>query len=209
MIYRDYTAIEAVNNGTDIPDAFYHKTRLIGTRKYVATDGWRGYNTITAQPGWKHAGEGTNCGGWDDTPAGTNETEVERDIKALEAKHGDVWVIWTPTSNVFTTGYDALVRDATTEPAKAEQGKTIAHKTKRFELPGGGWRVQYHATDVVTFNPDKQPHYTLNTGGWNTMTTAKRMTEALPGGWYVYRKNWVMYVHTPDGDLELKDGMEV
>ena len=41
------------------------------------------------------------------------------------------------------------------------------------------------------------------------MTTSKRMTDALPSGFYVYRKNWVMYVHTPDGDLELKDGLEV
>lgn len=207
MIYHDTTAIAAVNEGRDIPDGFYAKSTLMAKRKYVATDGWRGYNTITAQPGFKHVGEGTNCGGWDDTPAGTNETEVERDIKALEAIHGDIWIIWTPTSNVFASGYDALARDPDAKPIR---GKTIGHKTKRFDEPDGSFRVQYHATDVVTYDAAKNT-YTLNTGGWNTMTTSKRMTDALPAGWYVYRRNWIMFVHYGDErpDEEIKDGMEV
>jgi hypothetical protein len=145
-------------------------------------------------------------GDWDDAPSGNSSSDVEAKIKALEAEHGDVYVIFAPTSNVFSTSYAVIVKDKDVAPLK---GKTIAHKTKRYELPGGGWRVQYHATDVVTYNPDKQPHYTLNTGGWATMTTSKRMSEALPAGYYTYRKNWIMYVHTPAGDLELKDGMEV
>lgn len=121
MIYHDTTAIDAVNTGTDVPDAFYAKSTLIGTRKYIATSEWRGYNTVIPQLGFRHAGEGTNCGGWDDTPSGTNESEVERDINALEAIHGDVWVIWTPTSNVFATSYDVLIRDSESKPGTPEQ----------------------------------------------------------------------------------------
>lgn len=206
MIYHDNTAIDAVNDGRDMPDAFYHKSTLIGIRKYVATDGWRGYNTIVPESGFKHVGEGTNCGDWDDTPAGTNETEVERDIKALEAIHGDVWIIWTTTSNVFATGYDAIVRDPDVKPLR---GKTIGHKTKRFESDNGDWRVQYHATNVISYKA-ATGKYTLDTGGWNTMTTSKRMTDALPDGCYVYRRNWILYVHiSGQDDTEITDGMEV
>ena len=207
MINYNDTAIAAVNDGREIPDGFYNKSVLMAKRKYIATDGWRGYNTVTPEQGFIKVGEGTNCGGWDDTPAGTGEDEVLAELKGLEAKHGDIWVIWTPTSNVFATGWDAVARDPSAKPLK---GKTIAVKTKRYELPNGGWRIQYHATDVVTYNPDKQPHYTLNSGGWATMTTAKRMNAALPASYSVNRKNWVLYVTVGNNaPVELIDGMVV
>ncbi len=206
MIYQNTTAIDAVNEGRDIPDAFYHKTTLIGTRKYVSTDGWRGYNTIIPEQGYKEITADWVTGDWDDAPSGNSSSEVEAKIKALEAEHGDIWVIFTPTSNVFSTAYDVLVRDADAKPLK---GKTIAHKTKLY-TDGDDWRVKYHATDVVSYDAGRNV-YTLNTGGWNTMTTSKRMSEALPAGWYVYRKNWVMFVHFADdrADAEIVDGMEV
>jgi hypothetical protein len=206
MIYYDTTAIEAVNRGQDTPDAFYRGRTLIATSKWVATDGWRGYTKIVPEQGYKEIEADWVTGDWDDAPSGNSSSEVEAKIKALEAEHGDVYVIYAPTSNVFSTAYSVLVKEKDVAPLK---GKTIALKTKRYELPGGGWRVQYHATDVVTYNAETDK-YTLNTGGWATMTTAKRMNDALPAGWHVYRKNWVMYVHVPgQDDREIKDGMEV
>jgi hypothetical protein len=53
MIYYDTTAIDAVNNGTDTPDAFYHKSTLIAVSEYVHTDGWRGYTKIKPVQGYK------------------------------------------------------------------------------------------------------------------------------------------------------------
>jgi hypothetical protein len=206
MIHYDNTAIDAVNEGRDTPDAFYHKSTLIATSEYVHTDGWRGYTKIKPVQGFKEVEADWVTGDWDDAPEGNSSSEVEAKIKELEKQYGDIFVIFAPTSNVFSTSYAVIVRDPDAVPLK---GKTIAHKTKRYDTSNGGWRVQYHATDVVTYDPNKQPHYTLNTGGWDTMTTAKRMTDALPSGYYVYRRNWIMYVHTPDGDRELKDGMEV
>jgi hypothetical protein len=144
---------------------------------------------------------------WGDAIAAVHgETPTEARLHKLQREQDtDLFVIYTPTSNVFSTGIDVLVRDT---DAPVNKGKLIAHKTRKFEEPDGSWRVRYHATDVVSYNA-KTHTYTLNTGGWNTMTTAKRMTEHLPSGYYVFRKNWVLYVHTPNGDKELKDGMEV
>lgn len=206
MIYYNTTAIDAVNNGQDTPDAFYHKSTLIATSKWHSTDGWRGHNKLTPEPGFKLIDDDFATGEWGDAISDAHGPEAqERKYKELEAKHGDIFVIYTPTSNVFSTGQDILARDASVKPVR---GKTIAHKTKHFEEANGDWRVRYHATDVISYNA-KTGKYTLNTGGWATMTTSKRMTEYLPAGYHVYRKNWVMYVSTPDGDRELKDGMEV
>lgn len=210
MIHHNTTAIDAVNNGTDTPDAFYHKSTLIATSKWVNTDGWRGYTKTTPEAGYIEIEADWVTGDYDDAPEGNSSSEVEAKIKALEAEHGDIWVIYAPTSNVFSTAYTVLVRDKNYKPTKQERGKLIAKATRRWDYLDGSFRVRYHATDVIIYDANKQPHYTLNTGGWATMTTARRITDALPSGWYVYRKNWVMYLHrTGLDDVELTDGMEV
>ena len=207
MIYHDTTAIDAVNQGRDIPDAFYHKTLLIACRKYVSTDAWRGYNTVTPEPGFKLVDSDWTTGDWGDAISDMQGPDAtERKLAELEAEHGDIWVIYTPTSNVFSTGLDVLVRDAATP---INRGKAIAKATRKFTEPDGSYRLRYHATDVVKYDAGRDV-YTLNTGGWNTMTTDRRMTDALPAGWYVYRRNWVMYLHKPGADdVEITDGMEV
>lgn len=207
MIYRDTTAIEAVNNGQDTPDAFYAKSTLMATSKWKSTDGWRGYTEIIPEPGFVKVDDDWVTGDYDDAPDGHASSSVEDKLKRLEQKYGTIYVIYTPTSNVFSTGYDVLIRDKTV--AVDYKTKTIAHKTKRYDYSNGNWSIRYHATHVVIYNAATDT-YTLDTGGWNTMTTGKRMTEALPSGWYVYRRNWVMYLHRPDhDDVELADGMEV
>jgi hypothetical protein len=206
MQYLNTTAIDAVNEGRDMPDAFYHKTLLIATSKYRALDGWRGYHEIIAEPGFKLLDSSWLTGDWDDAPDGHASADVETQIANLEAKHGEIWVIFTPTSNVFSTSYDVLIRDPET---KINRGKAVAKATRRFDEPDGSFRLRYHATDVVKYDASRGV-YTLNTGGWNTMTTGRRMTDALPSGWYVYRRDWVMYLGRPgEAETKIEDGMEV
>lgn len=208
MIYTDTTAIDAVNEGRDTPDAFYHKSTMLGVSKYVRIDGWRGYTEVVPEPGFSKVDDDWTTGDWGDAISDEQGPDAtERKLHELEAKYGDIWVIYTPTSNVFSTAYDVLIRDKTV--AVDYKTKTIAHKTKRYEYDNGNWSVRYHATHVVSYNA-ATGRYTLDTGGWNTMTTAKRMTDALPDGWHVYRHNWVMMLHRPgEADIEIQDGMEV
>jgi hypothetical protein len=209
MIYHDTTAIDAVNEGRDVPDAFYHPKRpseLIARSHHVSVDGWRGYHELTPEPGYKKIEADWLTGDWDDAPEGHRESEVSHRVEKLAQQYGEVFVVFTPTSNVFSTSYSVIVRDP--DAGKVNKGVVVGHKTRKFTDPDGSWRVRYHATDVVSYDA-KTGKYKLDTGGWNTMTTSKRMTEHLPGGYYVYRKNWVMYVHTPAGDKELTDGIEV
>lgn len=211
MIYTDNTAIQAVNQGRDVPDAFYHPKHpslLIATSRYKRVDGWRGYSEIVPEPGYKLLDSDFVVDDWGDAIAeahGTTPTELR--LQALEQEHRDLFVILTPTSNVFSTSIDVLVPDP--DSARANNGKLIGHKTRRYDYSNGDFAVRYHKTWVVKYRHATRS-YRLDTGGWNTITTAKRMTEALPDGWYVYRKNWVMYLHRPGrDDVALKDGMEV
>lgn len=214
MIFVDATAIDAVNEGRDTPDAFYHPkhpSQLIARSHWKSTDAWRGYTEVKPEPGYLVVDEDFATGEWGDAVSDEHGPDAqERKLKALEAKHGQLFVIYTPTSNVFSTGMDVLTPDPAYKPTRAERGVLVGHKTRKFTDPDGSWRVRYHATDVVSYNA-ATGKYTLDTGGWATMTTSKRMTEFLPAGYYVYRRNWVMFVHCPDdrGDLEIKDGMEV
>ena len=53
--------------------------------------------------------------------------------------------------------------------------------------------IRYHATDVVTFDAYK---ITLDTGGWRTVTTKRRMnqaSEAFGLGYTVYQQSWDWY----------------
>jgi hypothetical protein len=211
MIYKDTTAIEAVNRGADVPDAFYdpkHPSVLMATSKWHSSDGWRGYNVLTPEPGFKLIDKDWATGEWGDAMSDEHGPSAqERKYEELEAKHGDIFVVYTPTSNVFSTGQDILVRDTATPVNK---GKLIATKTRRFDEPDGSFRVRYHATYVVSYDA-KTNTYTLDTGGWHTMTTAKRMTEALPHGWFVARRNWILYLFQAGKvPIQLTDGpMEV
>lgn len=54
---------------------------------------------------------------------------------------------------------------------------------------GDDVRIQYHWTNVVTYTPDCM---VLNTGGWHTVTTKRRINDAIGGG--VYQKNYVWYI---------------
>jgi hypothetical protein len=204
MQHIDSTAIEAVNKGVDTPDAFYYKSTLIGTSEYVKTDGWRGYHVIKPEEGFKIIKDSWLTGDWSDAPYGHSESEVQKTLDRLEKKHGDIYVIFTPTSNVFSTSYTVLVRD---EKQSLNKGKAVAHKTRKFE-DDEGFKIRYHATDVISYNK-KTGKYTLKTGGWHTRTTHSRINEYLPNGYRVFAKQGETMLSTPDGTQKLEEGMTI
>jgi len=59
--------------------------------------------------------------------------------------------------------------------------------------------VIYHTTRIVTFNHDC---VTLRTGGWDTVTTRRKMNQASNQfglGYSVFRRDGDSYVSLPDG----------
>lgn len=60
-------------------------------------------------------------------------------------------------------------------------GKPLANNTRLYQR-GSDYAVRYHYTDVVTVHPDGT--YTLNTGGWETVTTKQRLNQFGPAHVY-------------------------
>lgn len=69
--------------------------------------------------------------------------------------------------------------------------------------------VTYQKTAIVRFNDSE---VILDSGGWETVTTKRKMNQAanqfgLPYG--VYQKDYIWYVSTAQGDVLFRDGMVI
>ena len=67
--------------------------------------------------------------------------------------------------------------------------------------------IRYHTTDVVRFNDEE---ITLNSGGWQTVTTKVRMNQASNQfglGFGVYQNKFNWFVDFQGATLDFKDGM--
>jgi len=61
--------------------------------------------------------------------------------------------------------------------------RRIGHNT-RLRRAGDDIAVRYHATDIVTMSADGA--VTIDTGGWDTVTTWQRVNALLPGPWAIH-----------------------
>lgn len=91
------------------------------TRKWVSTDGWRGYY-VTEIKGYEVAVEGWTTGGWDDAVAIRKEVFNTwfSDTKTywesnLQFPFGNFFVVLDRTSNVFSTAVTVLIPEGTRE----------------------------------------------------------------------------------------------
>ena len=81
-------------------------------KKWVKMDAWRGYNSVTPKnkKHWKAISSDWMTGNWDD--AGEHASDVvEAKINKLEQEHGSIAIVTTPTSNVFSVGYDVFIKN--------------------------------------------------------------------------------------------------
>ena len=80
---------------------------------------------------------------------------------------------------------------------------TTVHTDDKDEM-----HVIYHKTAIVSFDQDK---ITLRSGGWETVTTKRKMNQASEQfnlKFSVYQKDYVWYVVTPQGHtIEFTDGI--
>jgi hypothetical protein len=85
------------------------------TRRWVATDGWRGYEESTPKPNtnWFEVHSNWVTGEYDDA-GGHQGSKVKSKIdqfkSQIRSKGGEVKIITGRTSNVFSTSYQVFVR---------------------------------------------------------------------------------------------------
>jgi hypothetical protein len=89
----------------------------------------------------------------------------------------------------------------------ADAGKPLANNTRLFKR-GDDYVIRLHSTDIVLIHADGT--YTLDSGGWRTLTTKSRMNDYTPatiaqerGIWYVRNGSW------DDPAAMYEDGMKV
>ena len=81
--------------------------------------------------------------------------------------------------------------------------------TNLYTTHAGATVVTLHTTDIVRAGS----HYvTLNSGGWHSYTTKKRMNEAMREFGHridIYQRNHEWFVSTPAGEFEYFDGITI
>lgn len=95
--------------------------------------------------------------------------------------------------------------DAESKLASGRKGEKKIGNNTYLRRVDGGIAVRLHATDVVTIHPDGS--YTLNTGGWWTVTTKERINAYSPARLSQRRGEW--YLLTPAGEVKYWDGVRV
>ena len=86
--------------------------------------------------------------------------------------------------------------------------KLSSYKTTWADLPNNGVTVTYQQTEIVRNEGNK---ITLRSGGWETVTTKRKMNQAshqFALGYSVYQRDYSWYVDLPNGEtVPFEDGM--
>ena len=94
------------------------------------------------------------------------------------------------------------------ETRKMAYNKLSTYKTAWTEDANGVGSVIYTSTAIVSWDNDT---ITLRSGGWETVTTKRKMNQASHQfglGFGVYQRDYTWFVDMPDGDTVLfTDGM--
>ena len=71
--------------------------------------------------------------------------------------------------------------------------------------------ITLHNTDIyrINWSHSGSSTITLDSGGYQTVTTKDRMNRFLPLGYRVYQKDFDWYLQTPEGTREYQDGMQI
>lgn len=88
------------------------------------------------------------------------------------------------------------------------QERRIAHETHVVRRGAGRIALRYHSTDVVTHFKDGRIR--LDSGGYSTRTTKRRINQGLPGWIIVFQEdfNWYVQINN-DQPIPFTDGMVI
>ena len=95
--------------------AYYERVKSPLARSYHSSDGWGGcYVTRVTEEGWAEVSSGWTTGNWGDAIADSKQdfnSWAESIISGKVVPPFPVWIIFDPTSNVFSTAVGVWVPD--------------------------------------------------------------------------------------------------
>lgn len=100
---------------------------------------------------------------------------------------------------------------------RCANGRRIANNTfKRPTADGGGIAIRLHSTDIIVVEPcgrnGRDDRVTLDTGGWQTVTTRDRLNAFLrehARGWGVYQERFLWWLAGDTTRVPFTDGMRI
>jgi hypothetical protein len=97
----------------------------------------------------------------------------------------------TPVEGVPIVGYyrGILTKLEGNFPGKLK--RKVGNNTYLLKDNLGNISVRLHWTDIITVSPDDT--VTVDVGSWQTVTTAARLGDWLPGGWKIYSLKGTWY----------------
>ncbi len=107
-------------------------------------------------------------------------------------------------TNRSWNGSRRSLHDLTPDDLAAYVGRKLAHNTFVEADQDGSLGVRFHLTRIITFHPDGS--FTVNTGGYRTVTTKQRLNALLPAGYGIHQVSYVWRIATPEGDFEFENG---
>lgn len=103
------------------------------------------------------------------------------------------------TSERFITSFEEAKEYLNGKRERPLPGKATYLRDLGYDGPCGamqGISVYYHKTPVVTYWGNGEVE--LNTGGFYTATTKRRINQYIPDGYYVFQEDYGWYLRTPD-----------
>lgn len=79
----------------------------------------------------------------------------------------------------------------------------IANNTIEYTRANGDKVIRLHQTDIMTITP--RGKISLNTGGWQTVTTKERLNRYLPSGFRINQEKGIWYLN----EIPYRDGMTI
>lgn len=94
------------------------------------------------------------------------------------------------------------------ESAKSKaNGKPLASNTRLYQNDDGSYGIVYHRTEIVRIHADGT--YTLNNGGWYTVTTKQRLNEYAPVSIFQRKHVWYLASGANGKPMQYVNGMRV
>ncbi len=88
------------------------------------------------------------------------------------------------------------------------KGKPIGNNLRAVVLGNGDVAIRLHATNIVVYhNPNNGGGFTLNSGGWHTVTTKKRMNQYMPDNMGIFQRNFAWFLRIDGKTVSYRDGM--
>lgn len=118
----------------------------------------------------------------------------------MSRNYGSIFFSYKEASDYMGDKWDRPYPQGSPRSTRVKRGLDSFGPSKAYEVI----TIRYQWTDVITYTPD---YMILNTAGYMTTTTKKRINDSLIGA-RVWQEKFVWYITGSNGTFRFHDGMK-